>query len=116
MTRITVSALFVASLFDLLGCAGSAEPADTPASPGPAAKAPTDEYPVAPEPTGEPESWTPERLAKCPVTYKDHCFPSAEEACAFINCPEERCEFLYSYPNEIYCRAPEDDVPPAPQR
>lgn len=113
-TSLTRSVLILTTLLLALAC--SNKPAQHPEPASSASATNNNEElpePPPPDPSSDPEPWTQERIDKCPVVYRNHCFPSAEQACAFINCPEERCEFLYSFPNQVACRDPEDDVPAA---
>jgi hypothetical protein len=98
----------------LLALACSSKPAEHP-DPNSGASQPCEEdnglaEPAPPDPSPDAAPLTDEEIAKCPVTYRGQCLRSAEEACAFINCPEERCEFLYSFRQEVNCRDIEDHM------
>jgi hypothetical protein len=41
--------------------------------------------------------------AECAATYKNKCFASADEACAFAGCADQRCDVIESIPARVSC-------------
>jgi hypothetical protein len=40
---------------------------------------------------------------ECVATYKNKCFASADEACAFAGCADQRCDVIESNPARVSC-------------
>jgi hypothetical protein len=40
---------------------------------------------------------------ECIAVYKNKCFASADEACAFAGCADQRCDVIESIPAHVSC-------------
>jgi hypothetical protein len=46
----------------------------------------------------------PADKAECVAMYKKKCFASADEACVFAGCADQRCEVIQTTPASVSCQ------------
>lgn len=73
----------------------------------PATQAPANEPNLPPEP---PANSNQQEKCGAMIAGSSYCFPSEAEACAYLNCPGNRCSLGYSLPPVVSCASADDEA------